>query len=269
MRIKLTLQPRDRNCAIPINYQYQLAVAIYRILKQASPGYAEFLHKKGYPSPSGKFMKLFSFSSIWCPHIRRVGSNLNIDHRKNCTFQITSPMLEDFVQNFVIGLFQQQEIEIRGPQAVGRFMITQVETLAELEFKAEMKYRCLSSIVASAKHLHKGKETTYYIRPDDPQLNDAIRKNLIQKFGIIYQHPPGNDQLNILLDEQYIQRKGGYDKISKLITIKEGDELEQTRVKSFICPFTLKGSTELMRVAYDCGIGEKNSMGFGMIEVVG
>jgi len=268
MRIKLTLQPKDRSYAIPINYQYPLSAAIYNILNQASPDYADFLHKKGYLSPTGKPMKLFTFSRIWCPNIQRKGVTLNIGLRSTCTFQIASPMLEDFVNNFVIGLFQQQEIEIGGPHAVGRFMITQVETLAEPEFKPEMKFRCLSSIVASAKHEHKGKKTIYYIRPGDPQLNDAIRKNLIQKYNTIYQHPPGNDQLNFVLDEKYIQRKGGYNKISKLITIKEGDELEQTRVKSFICPFTLKGSTELMQVAYDCGVGEKNSMGFGMIEVV-
>lgn len=181
MRIKLTLKPKDRSCAIPINYQYPLSIAIYKILNRASPDYADFLHKKGHLSHSGKPMKLFTFSRIWCPHIQRMGAILSVDHRSYCTFQIASPMLEDFVQNFVIGLFQQQEIEIGGPHAVGRFMITQVETIAEPEFKSEMKFTCLSPIVASAKHEHKGKETTYYIRPDDPQISDALRNNLIQK----------------------------------------------------------------------------------------
>jgi CRISPR-associated endoribonuclease Cas6 len=32
-------------------------------------------------------------------------------------------------------------------------------------------------------------------------------------------------------------------------------------------PFILSGSKELMRLAYDCGVGEKNAAGFGMIEV--
>lgn len=269
MRIKLTIQPIEPKCIIPINYQYPLSAAIYSILNSSSPEYAEFLHEKGYISPNGKPLKLFTFSRIWCPAIKRIDATLVIKHRSNCYFQIASPMLEDFVQNFVIGLFQQQQIEIGSPHAIGRFVIAQVETLPEPEFKSEMKFRCLSPIVASAKHEHKGKETTYYIRPDDPQLDDAIRKNLIQKYNTIFQHPPGNDLLNILLDEQYVQRKGGFDKISKLITFKEGDERDETRVKSFLCPLALKGSIELMRTAYDCGIGEKNSQGFGMIEVVG
>jgi CRISPR-associated endoribonuclease Cas6 len=267
VRIKLTLTPKDRSCAIPINYQYPLSAAIYKILNSASPDYAAFLHEKGYISPNRKPLKLFTFSRLWCPDMKRAGSTLVIRSQTSCHFQIASPMLEDFVQNFVIGLFQQQEIDIGGPQTVGKFAITQVETLAAPEFSPEEKFISLAPIVASAKHEHRGKETTYYIRPGDPQLGDAIRKNLVQKFQTIYKKIPDDEQLTFSLDENYIQRKGGYDKISKLITIKEGEE-QETQIKCFIAPFALKGSTELMRVAYECGIGEKNSLGFGMIEVV-
>jgi len=264
----LTLAPRERRCAIPINYQYPLSAAIYKILNRASPEYADFLHRQGYLSPTGKPMKLFTFSKIWCPTMKMNGATLCMDWQSACTLQIASPMLEDFVQNFVIGLFQQQEIEIGGPGCVGRFTITQVETVAEPDFLSKMKFKCLSAITVSAKHEHKGKETTYYIRPDDPQLSEAIRKNLAQKFQTIYQRPPDDDQLLFSLDEDYIQRKGGYNKISKLITIKEGDTAE-TQIKSFIAPFVLQGSVELMRAAYECGIGEKNSQGFGIVEVMG
>lgn len=267
MRIKLTIQPIEQKCAIPINYQYPISAAIYQILNNASPEYAEFLHEKGYISPNGKPLKLFTFSRIWCPTIKRIAATLVIKNRSNCYFQIASPMLEDFVQNFVIGLFQQQQIEIGGPAAVGKFIVNQVETLAEPEFTSETKFVCLAPIVASAKHEHRGKETSYYIRPDDPQLGEAIRKNLVQKFQTIYHHAPNDEKLVLIFDENYLQRKGGYDKISKLITIKEGDEAE-TQIKCFIAPFTLNGSVELIRAAYDCGIGEKNSLGFGMIEVV-
>jgi len=140
--------------------------------------------------------------------------------------------------------------------------------MAEPEFITNMKFNCLSPITVSAKHEHRGKEATYYIRPGDPQLGAAIRKNLAQKFQTIYQQTPDDDQLTFSLDEDYIQRKGGYDRISKLITIKEGEEAE-TQIKCFIAPFALQGSIELMRVAYECGIGEKTSQGFGMIEVRG
>jgi CRISPR-associated endoribonuclease Cas6 len=35
-----------------------------------------------------------------------------------------------------------------------------------------------------------------------------------------------------------------------------------------MCPITIEGNPELIRLAYESGLGEKNSMGFGMLEVV-
>ena len=52
------------------------------------------------------------------------------------------------------------------------------------------------------------------------------------------------------------------------MTIKEGHKTEETKIVGFEVPFTLQGSTKLMEIAYECGIGEKNSLGFGMIEKV-
>jgi CRISPR-associated endoribonuclease Cas6 len=269
MRIKLTIQPMEQRCVIPINYQYPLSAAIYKIVNNASPEYAEFLHEKGYISPNGKPLKLFTFSRIWCPAIKRIAATLVIKHRSNCYFQIASPMLEDFVQNFIIGLFQQQEIEIGGPHAVGRFMITQVETLPLPIFESETKFKCLSSIVVSTMHEYQGKLTPYYFRPDDQQLSEAIQNNLRRKFETINNKSAADLSLIFEPDQRYIKNREKQGKrVTKKITIKEGDR-EATDIICFEVPFTLKGSHDLMEIAYECGIGEKNSMGFGMIEVVG
>jgi CRISPR/Cas system endoribonuclease Cas6 (RAMP superfamily) len=40
-------------------------------------------------------------------------------------------------------------------------------------------------------------------------------------------------------------------------------------VKAFISPLKIIGTKEIKKVAYDCGIGEKNSMEYGMIYVSG
>jgi CRISPR-associated endoribonuclease Cas6 len=259
----------EKKCAIPINYQYPLSAAIYKILNHASPDYAAFLHEKGYISPNGKPLKLFTFSRIWCPAIKRIAAALAIKYGSNCYIQIASPMLEDFVQNFVIGLFQQQEIEIGGPQAVGRFMITQVETLPLPIFESETKFRCLSPMVVSTMHLYQGKLTPYYFRHDDQQLSEAIRNNLGRKFETIHNKSAAELSLLFEPDQRYIKNREKQGKrVTKKITIKEG-AYESTDIICLEVPFTLKGSRELMEIAYECGIGEKNSLGFGMIEVVG
>jgi CRISPR-associated endoribonuclease Cas6 len=54
-------------------------------------------------------------------------------------------------------------------------------------------------------------------------------------------------------------------KVQKLITLKEGRS-DETKIKGTLAPFRLRAPRELMEVGYECGFGEKNSMGFGMVK---
>ena len=50
---------------IPINYQYPVSAAIYKILQQADEEYARFLHDTGYQKANSlKTFKLFTFSDL-------------------------------------------------------------------------------------------------------------------------------------------------------------------------------------------------------------
>ncbi|MDD3357158.1 MAG: CRISPR-associated endoribonuclease Cas6, partial [Dysgonamonadaceae bacterium] len=61
MKFKLNLILKDDSSKIiPINYQYPLSAAIYKILDKGDAAYASFLHEKGY----GKGYKLFTFSDL-------------------------------------------------------------------------------------------------------------------------------------------------------------------------------------------------------------
>ena len=257
MRLKLILSPQENPTYVPINYQYQLSAAIYKVLAKASPAYADFLHQRGYPAPSGKLLKLFTFSRLWIPNVRRQGTKLTAGRRSSWILQVASPMLDEFVQNFVLGLFESTEIVVAG----GRFFIEQVETLPMPEFKETTHFKCLSPIVVSTMRERGGKLMPYYYRPHDPALSEAIRQNLLQKHEAIHQCPPDDERLSFTIPE-------GYKPKSRLITLKEGTP-EETQIKAFETYFDLTGSVELMRVAWECGVGEKNSQGFGMVEVVG
>ena len=268
MRIKLTLIPQEKKCAIPINYQYPLSAAIYKILYSASSEYANFLHEKGYISAKGKPLKLFTFSYLYIPRVRTNNGMLIAYGFPPCYLMISSPLLEDFIQNLVIGLFENQEIEIGNNYTVGRFQITQVESTAAPIFSHCDKFKCLSPFVLTTMRLKNDKLMPHYYRPDDEELGEALRQNLIQKYQTIYKHLPQNQNLNFRLDENYIKHKGGIDKITKLITIKENNELEQTKIRAIFAPFYLSGSSELKTIAWEAGIGNHCSQGFGMINLV-
>lgn len=60
MRFNLKLAACHDTAVIPINYNYPLSSAIYRIIAKGDADYASFLHETGY----GKGFKFFSFSQI-------------------------------------------------------------------------------------------------------------------------------------------------------------------------------------------------------------
>jgi CRISPR-associated endoribonuclease Cas6 len=55
-------------------------------------------------------------------------------------------------------------------------------------------------------------------------------------------------------------------RVTKKITINENGRFP-IDVIGIQAPFTIEGDPELIKVGYECGFGEKNSMGFGMAEV--
>ncbi len=99
----------------------------------------------------------------------------------------------------------------------------------------------------------------HYCLPDDPAFSDLIRQNLIRKHDAIYGKPPQNDALTFSFDEKYIRRKQGH--VTRLVDYKG------IKVRGILCPFHVSGSTALIQVGYECGFGDKNSSGFGMVEV--
>jgi len=138
MRLKLTLLPLYPNTAVPLNYSYPLSAAIYKFLAAASPDYAVWLHDNGYKSRAERLMKLFTFSRLNIPLVQMRDGKLISDNKRPWLLKIGSPMESDFVQNFVLGLFQEQKLEIGQRGVVGRFQIAAVEALPDPPFKPDM-----------------------------------------------------------------------------------------------------------------------------------
>lgn len=274
MRLQLHLTPIQQPSFIPMNYQYPLAAAIYKILAGIDPQYATWLHDQGYESAKGRAMKLFVFSKLFIPQVRPRGNVLEIQTREPCGLYISSPMLNNFIQSLVLGLFAHQEITIANQEVAGHFLVEAIYQLPNPDFAVLLRstpdgwlpFRSLSPITLSTKEDYQGSLSIHYLRPDDPRLSEAIRHNLEDKYAIIHQDVPQDDHLEFRLDQDYITQRGGYKRISKLIWIREGDKTRETKIPSFVAPLKLKGSEELIACAYECGLGEKNSLGFGMIE---
>lgn len=262
MRLKLSITAESDSILSP-NYNYPLSAAIYNLLRFGSPEFSKFLHDIGFKF-NGRTYKLFCFALRFDQIIIDFGQIKMVSPKAN--LYITSPLIDDFIKNFVIGTFEQQKIQIYSNYRTTEFKIKQVELLPEVNFSDEMKFLLHSPMVISTVRTDSnGKSVQYYLRPDDKkEINRILTTNLINKYKLINNREICADELDLQWDQNYLSK---HNRITKKVTINENDK-NSVDVVGIQAPFTLRGNAELIKVGYMCGFGEKNSMGFGFAEVV-
>ena len=249
MRIKITCDIGEGIC-LPINYNYFLAGAIYRFLRESDPEYADFLHQEGYELENRHF-KLFTFSQLMAK--RREIRGEQIHFHSPLTWYVSSSQ-EPFLENFAAALMGAGILKIERH----RLRVRDVEVLRQPRFGSQMTFRCLSPITMSTKRERDGQLGTHYCLPDDPQFSELVRQNLIRKYEAVYRHPPTEKSFAMTFDQAYIDKKEG--RVTRLIDFKG------TKIRGVFSPFHVIGTPELIHIGYECGFGDKNSMGFGMVE---
>ena len=250
MRIRVVCDA-GKGIKIPLNYNHYLASVIYSFLETSDPEYAYFLHTDGYLY-GDKHFKLFTFSQLMARH-NIEGEYIRFHSIVN--WFVSSPQ-ELFLVNFMSSLLEKRELVVHN----NRLMVRDVEIQQTPIFNQEMKFRCLSPITISTKKERNHKIVTHYCLPTEPEFSELVRQNLIKKYEIIYDQRPANDSFTMIFDEEYIKKHGG--RVTKLIRYRDID------IRGVLCPFLAIGSKELMCVGYECGFGDKNSAGFGMVDIV-
>lgn len=270
MRLRLRIKQIKKDQLIPINYQFSVSSFIYRTIETSDSGYSKWLHDTGYMSGAKKF-KYFTFSKLMLPESEMIDLyGLKYLKLKSETIDIIVSMLSTkTVENFIIGMFENQKFRIYDSNVESEFIIKTVEMVPEPEFTREMVFRTISPIVISKKVIYNGKESQKYLGPEDDEYEKYFKSNLEEKYITLLLNESSYESKVIIekerssLDEVELM---GQSK-AKLITIKEGRQTE-TKVKGFYFTFRLKGETEIMRIGYEAGFGKNCSQGFGCVETI-
>ena len=250
MRIQILADVGD-GITLPINYNYPLAGVIYRFLAESDPEYASFLHNEGYAAAEKRF-KLFTFSQLMAERRRITGDQIHFG--STLTWYVSSPV-ERFLSHFADTLLTEGGLSI----GQHRLRIRDVTVPRIPRFQSEMHFRCLSPITMSTKRERNGKQAMHYCLPDDPALSELIRQNLIRKHEAIHGCLPPDDTLTFTFDKDYIDRRKG--RVTRLVDYKG------IKIRGVMCPFRVSGSVALIQAGYECGFGDKNSAGFGMVGI--
>ena len=271
MRFNLLLHTDHPRAVLPVNYQYPLAAAIYKIIDSADGKYAAFLHDHGYRfGNSLKGFKLFTFSDIRTPfHIR--GDRLVMDG-KNAEVQIAFH-LPEAAENFIRGLFINRQLDIADHISRTSFQVQQVESVLAWPdgnktdiFPLNIHLQPLSPLVVARKN-----ERGHYdfLSPETSGFTTWLLHNWKEKYHIVYPDENTEEVFSLIKMEVVT---GNYSPRSRLITIKAHTK-EETKIRGYT-HFSLrltilsKIGVKAVALALNAGLGQYNSMGMGCIKVV-
>jgi len=232
-RIKILLDPMKR-VTIPFNYNYYLSSAIYSRLYSKT---ADLIHN----SPRFKF---FVFSDLIFSKDRII-DKYGIITDKPIKWFIGSPYIE-LLRELGENLVANPIIHI------GKIKLTvpSITVLKKQKLEDGDNFATISPICVSKPIVKNGKMQPRFLRPDTTEFFDYVKKNLLRKYVYYFGKGPENANFDLEITGPVKER---------LIQIKN------TNVKAYHMHFTFKGNRKLIEFAFDSGLGEKNSMGFGMV----
>jgi len=241
MRLRLLLEARE-TITIPWDYRTTLTNTIYNTLMVADPGYGNWLHDKGFQWGK-RVYRLFVYSDLIPTH--KTLSRDGLTDVRWMIWQIGSPD-QRFIKNFVEGLKRQGMLLKLFDTVVEVVDLVQIEPP---RLTSGLVFHTISPIAVSIGNPNRSKHPIY-LHPDQPEFIEALEKNLIAKWEAFHQKPWNEAYFGIRV----------WNPKRKLVRVFN------IKVLAWHLHLQIWGSNEVIRFAYDAGLGIKNSQGFGMIE---
>ncbi|WAM34201.1 CRISPR-associated endoribonuclease Cas6 [Caldicellulosiruptor morganii] len=249
MRIKVEFESQNP-VELPIHYNYFVQSMIYNTIDDKI--YATFLHDKGYEVDLKNF-KLFSFSRLEGPFkIAGDDANKKIVFDKKVSLTVSSPV-EDFITKFSTGLLKKNKILLKD----NILQVTSATILKKPKFSGFHKIKMLSPMCAYKTIRKEGSEYKHFFTPFEDEFYNLISQNLMKKCKLLIKD---FDEKNFIFDLKPL-------KIEEKIHFKPM-LFKKTPVKGWLGFYAIEADPKIMEVAYYCGLGSKNSQGFGLFEII-
>ncbi len=258
MRLLIRLIPLSDPATLPLD-NYPLAALIYRSVWISAPDYAEFLHEVGYPAQEmvvdterqeHKRFKFFVFSRVEQKG-KRIAGGRQLFRPSPIEWRVASPIAGQ-MEMLAAGLIAQGVVSIGDKGGVTDFGVSEIIEIPPPEITRQRRFKTISPVFLSVDETRAdGSRTKQHLRAEDPRFAERVRMNLIRK----YQALTGSDPLDAELEFRFDGRPK-----SQLVQYKG------THHHCYMGEFTVAGSEELIGLGWECGFGEANSKGFGMVK---
>ncbi|KXG75852.1 hypothetical protein AN618_17620 [Fervidicola ferrireducens] len=210
------------------------------------------MHNQGFKLGSRSF-KLFTFS-------RLMGRFKILQDNKIKIYPpfelIVSSPVDRFIKDFASSLLKNNNFNLAGQNVE----INRISVLSELDrekCKEGLFIKMLLPVVVYKTYFdNRNDRKTYYFNPEEEEFAALIKENLLKKARLL-------NMDNV--DSSYFKIEPAFElnqKYCKIVKYKD------TVIKGWMGIYRLFADFPLLKVAYDTGLGSKNSQGFGCFEVI-
>jgi CRISPR-associated endoribonuclease Cas6 len=243
MRIRINLEPISERLILPAHYNYILQGFIYRNLSKTI---ADKIHSQGFAFEKRQF-RLFTFSRLLGSFLR---NHDTISYQGTISLWVASPLTE-ILESFASHLARKGKVKL----GTSYCRITGIEVPFKEKYDNSVTIKMLSSTTVYSTLLTKdNKRKTYYYSPFEADFSRICHQNLLKKYQILHKETI-DPTLDFSIKPERVSKRNEH------IIMYKG-----TVIKAWSGIYRLEGSPELIKVAFDCGLGAKNSQGFGMVE---
>jgi len=231
----------EKPVILPIHYNHMVQALVYNTI---DGDLADFLHTKGYGKDRN--FKLFCFSNLRGTYDTRSMPGF-IVFREKVELEISSPVSK-FCESLANGLLKKRLqlgenfLEVQGV-SVDWKKVTGTRIMVDT----------LSPVVVYSTLLRPdGRKYTCYFQPGEEDFERIAVENLRKKYRAFYNEEPAEDKVSIKCFKPL-----------RLHVVQYKD----TIIKGYSGRMLIEGPPELLQMAFDAGLGAKNSQGFGCLRV--
>lgn len=269
MRFDITFNLTDSTQNIlPINYQYPMSSWMYRTLETVDDQQSERLHDTGYVLGDKQF-KLFTFSNL---RFGRYGYDIvrpdRLRIKKGRCWMTISLAVDKTFQSFITGIFENMTMKIGDKHSQVPMQVQTIRNIKEPIFEDGQVYRFKTLAPICVSDRIEGNRLPQYLSPEDANFERIFVNNLYNKYLVMLQNDlfkKGEESL----PEDWAERTS-FRLLStpkrKIITIKDHTP-QKTKYRAYMFEFEMSAPKILLKMGYQAGFGEKNSMGFGCCEL--
>jgi len=245
MRVKIHLRGSG---ILPFDYHYHLSSAMYHYKEIANRELAAKLH---YSSN----IKVYTFSEIIVPNRKiRKKEPKGIEILGDYSYIIYTSPIKEYVEAVVEGMLSEPTLR------VGRlkFIIERIEVLETPDVSwGDVLFKTISPIVMYTSSDGKKKDKPLF--PSDTRWYVNLEKNIKHSYEETYGEVPRG---KIVIETMHSKPK------KYLFRKIENGKKKEGAIHAVHGHFRFQGTPELIRFAYESGVGERGAQGFGCVEVV-